>query len=395
MCKNEHVRISVTLQSVAGYVSSLIVYDTGSEDNTIDILRKFTTDNGIPLRLKCGSFEDFATSRNVALDFADEFLDVDFLLLIDVNDELQCGNDLVEFCKSVKNDSEKTAFYVRQHWWSGKHNKYFNVRLVKPRCGWRYKGAVHEWITQLDESRPKNISRAPESVVLYQDRTQDDDKSSKRFARDKELLLRDHMKEPEEPRTLFYLAQTCSCLGEPEEALNYYSQRAELQGFYEERFHACLRAGEMAKECGRPWMESLNWFLRAYGMLSRVEPLVCLTQHYIETKEWKTAYLFIVQAVRLSFPQECSLFIDNEMYEYTRFHFLGIVGWYAEEYEDGEKGCRKAIEMRPSSEVDQNNLKFYTDRKDGLVKTRPIVSVPVQKVGGSRVCRGKKGRKRR
>ena len=35
------------------------------------------------------------------------------------------------------------------------------------------------------------VIKIPDNIVLYQDRTQDDDKSFKRFTRDKELLLKE------------------------------------------------------------------------------------------------------------------------------------------------------------------------------------------------------------
>ena len=35
MVKNENKRLHVTLNSVLGHVNSIIMYDTGSDDNTI------------------------------------------------------------------------------------------------------------------------------------------------------------------------------------------------------------------------------------------------------------------------------------------------------------------------------------------------------------------------
>ena len=55
MCKNEKKRLHVTLESLVGYIDSLIIFDTGSTDNTMDICREFCQKNKIPLRLKEGS----------------------------------------------------------------------------------------------------------------------------------------------------------------------------------------------------------------------------------------------------------------------------------------------------------------------------------------------------
>ena len=89
MVKNETKRLLVSLESTIGYVNSIVIYDTGSTDDTIEILQKFSAKYKIPLRLKQGEFENFATSRNIALDFADTFDDIDYLLLMDTNDEIR------------------------------------------------------------------------------------------------------------------------------------------------------------------------------------------------------------------------------------------------------------------------------------------------------------------
>ena len=65
MLKNEEKRLHVSLESVVGVVDSLIIYDTGSTDRTISILKEFSEKNSIPLRLKEGEFVNFSESRNV------------------------------------------------------------------------------------------------------------------------------------------------------------------------------------------------------------------------------------------------------------------------------------------------------------------------------------------
>ena len=173
--------------------------------------------------------------------------------MLDTNDELRGGEHLREFCKEYK-DKPNTGYLVCQEWWSGKYDKYYNLRMVKPRQGWRYSGRVHEWMknTKFENDEAacaagEKVIRVPKDLVLYQDRTQDDDKTGNRFARDKVLLLADHKDDPTEPRTVFYLAQTCACLNHLDDAYYYYKLRTTLEGFWEERFHAFLRCGELSE----------------------------------------------------------------------------------------------------------------------------------------------------
>ena len=225
MVKNEKKRLHVSLESVKDFADSLVIFDTGSTDNTIDICKEFCEKNKIPLRLKQGDFVNFEVSRNVSLDFADSFPDIDFILLMDTNDELKGGKELREFAEKFKRH-DSTGFLICQEWWSGVIDKYYNIRFVRAHQEWRYKGSVHEYIeSRIEKNRKQQVVKLPDNISLYQDRTQDDDKSGKRFKRDKELLLIDYIKNPKETRTIFYLAQTFSCLGEKEDAYYYYKYR--------------------------------------------------------------------------------------------------------------------------------------------------------------------------
>jgi len=86
MVKNEEKRIEITLTSVKDVVDGIVVFDTGSEDKTVDIMKRFAKTHNLHFHLLQGQFEDFATSRNRLLEFADKHL-YDYLLLLDSNDE--------------------------------------------------------------------------------------------------------------------------------------------------------------------------------------------------------------------------------------------------------------------------------------------------------------------
>ena len=233
MVKNEHKRLHITLESIKNFANSLVIYDTGSTDNTIEICQNFCKVNNVPLRLKQGEFVDFSISRNVALDFADSFEYINYILLLDTNDELKGGEILRKIAEEYM-EKDKSAFLVSQEWFSGTTNKYYNVRFIKAHKGWRYQGSVHEYICNEDKVEDKKVDKLQiEQLYIYQDRTKDDDKTSKRFERDEVLLKKEYLKNPNEPRTVFYLAQTYSCLKDTENAYYYYKLRSKIiEGFF-------------------------------------------------------------------------------------------------------------------------------------------------------------------
>lgn len=376
MVKDEEKRIHVSLESILNTVCALIIYDTGSTDNTIQIISDFAEKHKINLYLIQGTFVDFATSRNVVLDFADT-IDVDFLLLLDSNDELRGGKELKEFAKIAIN-KETTGFLTCQQWYSGALDKYYNIRFVKNKSGWRYRGVVHEWMK--DTSSTNNdprfpIFRMPDSIHIYQDRSKDGEKSAKRFKRDKELLLSEFKKDPKEPRTLFYLAQTCGSLGQFDEALYYNKLRLELDGFEEEKFHAYLRSGECCMTLKHSWEDVMGWYMKAFHHSIRAEPLSKIADYYIaraseamDKKQgnyinyWKLAYMFIKEACELSYPEHAILFVDRGIYIFYRWYQMGRIAFYVGKLQEGKEACLKAIKEAPTPhmrEVNEKNLKIY------------------------------------
>ena len=173
MVKNEEKRIHVTLNSIIGTCSYIVIYDTGSTDNTINIIKDFSKNNNIPLRLiekqpiLLGKYFDYASNRNVLLNYADQFDDIDFYLLMDCNDELRGDDELLKFAEKEV-DSGNTAYYTCQLCYSGSsYNRFFNVRFIKPKKGWHYKMPVHEYIHS--EPHLKRFLKMTDKIVIYQD----------------------------------------------------------------------------------------------------------------------------------------------------------------------------------------------------------------------------------
>ena len=78
MIKNEEKSIRVTINSIKDYIKHVIVFDTGSTDRTIEIVKETCRLNNQELHLKIGIFKSFPESRNDAIEFA-ESIKVKFL----------------------------------------------------------------------------------------------------------------------------------------------------------------------------------------------------------------------------------------------------------------------------------------------------------------------------
>lgn len=398
MVKNEKARLEVSLNSLispkgAPYVDALIFYDTGSEDNTVDIIKNFSEKHKINLYLIEGEFVTFCISRNISLEYADT-VKVEYILLMDCNDELKGGENLLNFVKY--NETKGTAYFVMQHWWSGQHDKYYNIRLIKNKSGWRYKGSVHEYMvdTTIDSVGDKGaptrdiIIKIPDTLNLYQDRTKDDDKTKNRFAKDRDLLLKDYNSNPEEPRTLAYLAQTYECLQDFSNAMYYSKLRLEQDGFIEEKYHAYMRCGKCAMALGHKWEDEMSWYLKAYDEFQRAEPLIKISDKYrmdhiklmMEVNQTsdpqkkgellmkgqqriRSACMYAREACKLSYPKEALLFVDNGIYDYYRWFVYAICALCIGEHKEGKVACLIAFEKSLEASEIANDPAILVENK--------------------------------
>lgn len=357
MVKNEEKRIHVTLNSIKGFADSLIIYDTGSTDKTLDIIQNFCKENKIPLRLKHGTFVDFSTSRNVSLEFAETFADIDFIVLMDANDELQGGQVLRTVVEQEINNKEKTAYLVCQKLkrTSGLIS-FYNVRMIKPRCGWRYQGLVHEGF-ELNNTTILKVSKLPEPIILYQDRDEDAEKSQQRFSRDKELLMGEHLAHPENPRTIYYLAQTLDMLEDFNTSIKYHEKRANMDGFVEEKFVSAFRVAFLKTASG--WDEALAWYMRAYLILRRSEPVINIAEYYRKMEKWDLGYHFSKLACELSYPEEALFYVDRKAYEYDRWISLAINAFNYRKITEGYEAIKNANSSVYSNQFDKEIRTLY------------------------------------
>lgn len=365
MVKNEAARIAATIESCNHpNISGIIVYDTGSTDNTLEVIKSTAR---VPVSIKYGTFVNFEVSRNQCLAFANNVakeLGYTHFFLLDANDELVFKNFTTD------NLDNACAWYVPCVWKTSLVDsplEFKNLKFIRAGTEATWKGVVHEYL-DTNGVLPEHLP----GVVVYQDRIVDNDgKSAARWVQDKVLLETEVGANPSNTRAVYYLAQTCECLGDLEAAYRYFKMRTmQTHGFYEEQYHATFRCGFISNLLKFDKLDSIQWYTRAYLLWKRAEPLVAIARLYADCKQFKLSHLYAKLACATDFPADALLFVDRECYEYERWHQLGIVSWYASEPADGVTGCQMAIAAR-QRDIDVQNLGHYnrvqTTSNDALI----------------------------
>lgn len=353
MVKDEESLIRITLDTVKEFPLT-ILYDTGSTDSTLSIVREEYPH----VKVIQGTFVDFSTSRNEMIRQADEIVREThphpYYLALDAGDEVKVRGSLKDHLSALETSAAPLAYLVPQVWESTTLTRYYNIRLFKACEGFTYRGKVHEYLQS-----PHSVNDKITWLEIYQDRRRKGcESSNKRWNRDLELLLAEVSQEPDNARAWFYLAQTYECLGCLEDALRTYKIRSRMVGFYEERFIATLRVANLYQEVKAPWEKAFTWYMRAFHLIERVEPLLKVANYYLGVNQYMTAWWYLNIACNLEYPHDNILFVDKDAYDYQRWHVMGIVAWYCHKFKQGKQACQRAIKQKDLT-VDKNNLMFY------------------------------------
>lgn len=130
--KNEAAFLEGCLSSLLGHVDEIVIVDTGSSDETLDIARKFDC-----TLLQQAWRNDFSAARNTALENATS----DWILYIDADERIGCpdGVTLRDLLPGTETAAARVRFQPRSDMTS-----YGEMRLFRRDQRIRFQGAMHE-----------------------------------------------------------------------------------------------------------------------------------------------------------------------------------------------------------------------------------------------------------
>jgi tetratricopeptide (TPR) repeat protein len=238
MIKNEEKRITVSFDSVKEYTDTFIILDTGSTDNTIDIINKVLVGKKKG-KLYTEPFINFRDSRNRCIDLAGK--DCKFIVMLD--DTYIIKGNLRIFLNDVRGDQFSDSFSL---FIESDDVSYCSNRIIKSDKQLRYIYKIHEVIN------PKNNMNVIVPYIhsyIFDHRS--DYMEKRTFDRknyDLKILFEEVKENPDDPRALYYIAQTYNVIGKYDIALEYYLKRVNhpVTGFLQEKIDACFEAARMA-----------------------------------------------------------------------------------------------------------------------------------------------------
>jgi len=337
--KNESKIISRLIDSVLPIIDSWCIVDTGSTDNTIEIVKSKLSH--LPGEIVSSPWVNFGHNRSQVVELSRKW--GDWSLTLDA-DMILVDNG---FNKSEL-DSAVAGYYLFQ---KSPSISYSNMRFLNTKFTWKSIGVTHEYYSVAE---PNSDLKTIYSLEIND--IGDGGAKADKFERDIRLLVDDLKVDPNNSRSHFYLAESYYNTQQFALARKYYRSCVDLTTWDQERFFAKYKIGlssialvESDEVISADLM--LAWLDRPL----RAEPIFRLAQ-YFKSKNWEKAYALLKLCVSIPYPHGEALFVFPDNYGAHPLDELSLAAWYTGRFHEFES-CILSLKAYPE---------YYEKHKDRL-----------------------------
>jgi tetratricopeptide (TPR) repeat protein len=358
--KNESRIITRLFDSVISIIDSYCICDTGSSDNTVQIIEDYFKSKGIVGKIVYEPFKNFCHNRNFSLQACKGLSD--YVLFMDADMILELNN----FNKSQLNIAD--SFFILQ---GNDSFHYQNIRIVRNNGLYKYISVTHEYI----DTPPNNSIILLNKKDIFIKDIGDGGSKTDKFERDIKLLLDGIKEEPNNPRYYFYLANSYHDLGRFGEAIPVYKKRIELGGWKEEVWYSYYRIGLCYKNMDK-FADALFYWLEGYNYYpERLEGIYEIIKQYrLESKNrlCMKFYNFAKDILDKNANRDSYLFLHNDIYQHKIYYEYTIFAAYNNITNIDNEVVTIFNHSNNDREVNNmlSNMKFY---KNILNKSNPNI----------------------
>jgi glycosyltransferase involved in cell wall biosynthesis len=327
--RNEAHIVHEVLNSVAPYISSWVIVDTGSEDGTQDVIKSHMAALGIPGELFERPWRNFGHNRTEALKLAQGH--GDYIWVIDADDILVGTPDFTHLSADL--------YWMR----IGQSSfTYWRPQLFRDGAQVRYEGVVHELLV----AEPDYVqARLEGEYHIDSRRLGARSQNPQKYARDRDLLLAEVERNPEDFRSVFYLAQSYFDLGDFANARKWYTRRVEMRGPDQEAvYYSMVKIAEAMAQLDAPWPDVQDAYLRAWDFRpTRAEALYAIAHRYRVDRRYRLGYLFAERAAQIPLPKGDILFVGADVYSWRAIDEQAVCAYWIGKHPEAFTLCRRML----------------------------------------------------
>ena len=341
MCKDEEHCIRECLDSVKDYVDYILVNDTGSTDNTIQIVKDFLSETGIPGEVFETEWVAFDVNKNLMMERVKD--KTDYVLHFDADDFLR--GDF-----SFTNEDAGLDQYHMTVKRGG--TSYICSLIYNNRLTWRFAGVAHTIIRALDKA-PITSGQLDKGYLLSEpigSRIEDPNKYKKDAENLEKQFYRCLIDDPDGLliRSCFYAGQSWLDHGNIEKALQWKRLYMNLKDTWiEEQFEAQHRIAKILIRMKKPLSEIKAEMDKAISLIpDRAEPYLTMGKYLNNIRENELAYDYLRRGVAISLEQaqkKYVLFVNKYGYGKYFWDDLSIACYWTGRYDEGMEYLKKAM----------------------------------------------------
>lgn len=360
--KNEAHVILETLENICNYVKLdyWVISDTGSTDNTREIIIDFFKSKNIKGELYDCEWRDFAYNRTHALERA--FNKTDYILFFDADDKFHGNFKLPE---RLTYDAYQLKF--------GPGITYTRHALVSNRIKWKYIGVLHELLV-LDEPNKTITNPIFEGDYFIESgKTGARSLVEDKYLKDANVLVDAYNNESNfhlKARYAFYCGQSYRDHGDHEKTIEWYKKRVEirLNENDQEAYYSALMIARAYHALNE--IEKYVYYLNLSIDIDpeRYEGIMMLLIYYRERNNFILAYKYYKMLFQLEKVNVLTkLFATYDYYGYMKSYEGSVLSFFNNDYETTIKECFRLFEVKeniPLFEKEQilNNIHLFYDK---------------------------------
>lgn len=252
--KNEASVLLRMLESVNPMIDKCVCVDTGSTDESKSIVKKFFEEKGKSCKIYDHPFVNFSDARNFALSKLKGKDDYGFWMDCDEQLIRQPDFNLDDLKEKLSKYDLHTSIVISGELEFARRN------FFKIKNNFKWVGAVHEILLCDDNITVGDLTDV--KTFVNQDGNSWSEGEQKKYLKHAEILEIEVAK-TNEPRDIFYLAQSYKDGGETEKAIEWYRKRVErTDGFNEERYYSQFVIGILYEKLNKPFQETVFEYMK-------------------------------------------------------------------------------------------------------------------------------------
>ena len=328
--KDESKVIERALGCVSGFVDKYFICDTGSSDNTIEVIENYFKEHNLAGEVHSRPWVNFSHNRQESFDMAKG--KCDYIMTLDADEVFAMYEGDVPIL-SRRVTALPTFFADRIETKTVYGGVVYNRgQFFKESINWKWSWPVHEVCGSIDEKSVQLIENACVYPLTDGARSRDPD----RYLRDAlvfENWLLDH---PKDTRAWFYLAQSYRDGGQSKKAISPLMKCLELSGWDEEIFLCHLRLARYKLESGESFESVIHHYLDAQNCRpTRAEPFCDMLSYYRSQNKYNLGVLMGEKAASIPFPRGDRLFVEGSVYTWRVKDDLAVCYYWVGRYQEG------------------------------------------------------------